>query len=273
MKIESKKRKTKFIFLSILLSIPFLMGAGMALNPATEEEELIFVSTSKEKGMGRNIDKQVKKHYELEVDPLVQERIEKIGAKLAQGTDRRDVIYYFTVLNHEKDDFYNAFAAPGGYIYIFDDLVDVMETDDKIAAVLAHEMGHIEARHSIKRLQGSLGTTLLMILGSQMKTDGKSFRAANMAIGKLMMAYSRHDEFQADELSIKYMERAGFDPNGTVQSLKTLKKLRKKAPPMKYASYKSHPYLSERIAHLKNAIRGYTDFDSYINIISGKESF
>lgn len=265
-------RKDKLaILLTLLLATPFLTGGVMTLNPATEEEELIFIPAAKERNMGRNINKQVHEHFKIPVDPLVQKRIEEIGEKLAGGTDRRDIVYHFTALSDEKEDNYNAFAAPGGYIYIFDDLVETMETDDKIAAVLAHEMGHIEAKHSIKRLQGSLGTTLLLILGSQMRTEKGDFAAANKAIGQLMMAYSRHDERQADELSVRYMERAEFDPDGAVQALKTLKKLRKKAPLMRHSFYRSHPYLSERIAHLKNIIRGYTDFESYINIMPEKE--
>jgi predicted Zn-dependent protease len=197
----------------------------------------------------------------------VQKRVEEIGRRLAAGTDRKSIIYHFTVLTDEGDDNFNAFAVPGGYIYIFDDMVEKLGTDDKIAAVLAHEMGHVEAKHSVKRMQGSLGATLLMLLGSRVATDGRDIAKANAAIGQLMMSYSRHDERQADELSVKYLKKAGFDPAGAVQSLKVLKKLRKKGPMMKYSHYRSHPYVSERISHLKNTIKGYTDFDSYINIV------
>jgi predicted Zn-dependent protease len=266
-------RNKLFILTIMFLLVLFLMECAASINPATEEEEFILIPAEKEKNMGRNIDKSVKKHFELSVDPLVQERIEKIGNKLAEGTDRKDLVYYFTVLNHEEDECYNAFAAPGGYIYIFDDLVEVMETDDKIAAVLAHEMGHVEARHSLKRLQTSLGTALLMILGSRMNREKGSLAEANTALAQLMMAYSRHDEFQADELSVKYLKRAGYDPEGAVQSLKTMKRLRKKGKRMKYSYYRSHPYLSERIAHVKNKINGYADFDSYINIVPRDDGF
>jgi predicted Zn-dependent protease len=267
-----KEKLSKHIsFITILLIVPFLAGGMMTYNPATEEEEIIFVSADKERSMGRNIDEQVHKSFELPVDPLVQERIKKIGEKVAEGTDRRDIVYHFTVLNHKKDDCYNAFAAPGGYIYIFDDLVEVMENDDEIAAVLAHEMGHIEAKHSIKRLQGSLGATLLMILSSQIKTEKGTYKAANEAIGQLMSAYSRHDERQADELSVRYLKRAGFDSMGTVRSLKKMKKLRKKGPIMRYQYFKSHPYVSERIAHLRKVVKGYMDFNAYINLVSEKD--
>jgi len=261
----------KSALLFILLLVPFVTGGMMSYNPATEEEEVIFISSAKERNMGRNIDEQVRKAFELPVDPLVQEKIGKIGERLAGGSDRKDVIYHFTVINNKKDDCYNAFAAPGGYIYIFDDLVEVMQDDNEIAAVLAHEMGHVEAKHSIKRLQGSLGATLLMVLGSQMKPEKGAYEAANEAIGQLMSAYSRHDERQADELSARYLKKAEFDPQGAVRSLRKMKKLRKKGPLMRYQYYKSHPYLSERIAHLNKVIKGYMDFDSYINLVSEKD--
>ena len=88
-----------------------------------------------------------------------------------------------------------------------------------------------------------------------------------------MMAYSREDEFEADRLSIKYLEDAGFNPEGALGSLLTLKKMRKKASERRYMFYKSHPYLSERIASVRAEIKGYTDFDSYINLPEKDEDF
>ena len=259
--------KLSKIFLVVFL-LPFYASSANGFgtyNPATEEEEVIFIPVEKEKSMGKNIDEQVRKKFDLPVDPLVQKRIEEIGKRLAGGTDRRDIVYHFGVLNHEEDDYYNAFAAPGGYIYIFDDLVEVMKDDDKIAAVLAHEMGHVEARHSVKRLQGALGITALMILGSQMNAEEGTRARLNNAIGQLMAVYSRHDEWEADELSVRYLKRAGYDPHGAIQALEELKGLRKRGPVRKYMFYKSHPYLSSRIAHLNELVKGYADFDSYIN--------
>ena len=131
-------------------------------------------------------------------------------------------------------------------------------------------MSHIEAKHSVKRMQGSIGVTLLMLLTTQMKTENTNV-SLGAAIGQLMAAYSRKDEKQADKLSIKYMERAGYDPSGTIGALEKLKELRRKAPRMKYFFNKSHPYISERIAYLKGIIMGGTDFDSYINLASDEE--
>ncbi len=251
--------------------LPFVTGGILSINPATDEEEFVLVSAAKERKMGRKIDRQIRKRFDIPPDPLTQERVGRIGGKLAAGTDRKDVVYRFTVLSDEKDDNYNAFAVPGGYIYIFDDLVEALETDDKLAAVLAHEMGHVEARHAIKRMQGNLGLTVLMLLGAGMQSEEGAHARANRAIGQLVAAYSRHDERQADELSVKYLRRAGFEPAGAIGALETLKTLRKKAPRRRYCFYRSHPYLSERISYLKKSVNGYTDFDSYINIVPEEE--
>jgi len=270
-KIEITHRRKQAFFAVILVLVPFVLGSLLTVNPATNEEELILISAAKERKIGRGFDEAVKKHYTLPVDPLMQERLVAIGEKIAEGTDRKDIVYRFKVLNDKRENNCNAFAAPGGYIYVFDDLIEILETDDNVAAVLAHEMGHIEAKHSVKRMQGSLAATLLMLAGAQVQNDGKTAAAANMAIGQLMSAYSRQDERQADELSIKYMKLAGFDPQGTLGALGKLQELRKNAPRMPYFVYKSHPYLSERMAYLKVHINGYTDFDSYINLVSEKK--
>ena len=247
----------------------------MTVNPATDEEEMIFIPAAKERSMGRIINEKVCKHYDMPVDPLMQERIEKIGEKVASGTDRRDIVYRFRVLKGKegekrKEKNYNAFAVPGGYIYVFSDLVEELKDEKKIAGVLAHEMSHVEAKHSVKRMQGNIGVTLLMLLGTQMQVEQTNV-SLGAAIGHLMAAYSRQDEKQADELSVKYMKRAGYDPGGTIGALETLRELRSKAPRMKYFFGKSHPYVSERIAHLKGVVAGGTSFESYINLVNDED--
>jgi predicted Zn-dependent protease len=112
----------------------------------------------------------------------------------------------------------------------------------------------------------------MLLCGQVPNKEPGTYRSLNSAIGHLMSAYSRHDEKQADELSIRYMKRAGFDPKGVMQALEVLKKLRKKGPIMAYSVYKSHPYISERIANLKCEVKDGLDFDSYINIVSDKHA-
>ena len=167
-------------------------------NTATHEEETYFYSTDKEIKIGESLAQKVEREFKPEEDPLIQQRVEVIGRKLAAVNERKDIKYYFKVLD-VKD--VNAFALPGGYVYIFRGLWDKIEDDDaKIAAVLAHEVGHIAARHSIKRVQASFGVNLLSILVAVSPSpDAYSKNKAMAGIGQLILAYSREDELQADE--------------------------------------------------------------------------
>lgn len=261
------------IIFIICLLFATIIGAGF--SQAISGEDIIPISTEKEKRMGESIAKQVEKKFDEVDDPLVQKRFEEIGKKLAGVCDRQDLVYRFKVLKakEKKEKYYNAFALPGGYVYIFDALMEVLETDDKIAAVTAHELAHVTRRHSVERLRSSLGVNVLMILAMATARDGKTVAKANEALAQLMMSYSREDEFEADRLSVKYVEKAGFDTNGVLESLLTLQELRKRGPEMRYIFYRAHPYLSERIAAVRAEIKGYVDFDSYINLPEKKEDF
>lgn len=264
--------KTWLIF---TLCLVFSGAAGMRHGEAIDVDDLIPVSAEKERKMGESISKQVEKQYEEVDDPLIQKRFEEIGKKLAVVSDRQDFIYRFKVLKAkgEKEKYYNAFALPGGYVYMFDALIEVMETDDKIAAITAHEIGHISARHTVKRLQSSLGINALLILALATATDGRTVAKTNEALTQLMMSYSREDELEADTLSVKYLKKAGFNPDGALDSLLTMQDLRKKGQEFRYRYFRSHPYLSERISAVRSEIKGYTDFDSYINLPEKKEDF
>lgn len=255
----------------------FTVIAGANLGEALSPDDIVPISAEKEKAMGLSLAKEVEKKYEEVGDELVQRRFEDIGKRLAQVCDRQEFVYHFKVLKAKDDGpiekYYNAFTLPGGYVYIFEPLMQALETDDKIAAVTAHELGHTSGRHVVTRLQSALGANIVMLLALATANDGKSLAEANEAINQLMMEYSREDEFEADRLSVKYVKEAGFDPAGVTQSLLALKKLRKEGPEFQYMYYKSHPYLSERIAVVRKEISGYTDFDSYINLPAQEKDY
>ncbi|NQU95893.1 MAG: M48 family metalloprotease [Candidatus Omnitrophica bacterium] len=264
--------------MKIILILLLLFSSIFSQAPvlAVDMDDIVPISAEKEKKMGAAISKQVEKQFDEVDDPLVQKRFEEIGAKLAKVCDRHEFVYHFKVLKAKegpKERYYNAFTLPGGYIYMFEPLLEALETDDKIAAVTAHEIGHICGRHVVKRLQSSLGVNLLMILAVVAARDGRTVAHTNEAITQLMMSYSREDEFEADRLSVEYVKRAGFDPEGVLESLQRLKELRKKGPDRRYIDYRSHPYLSERIAAARKEIKGYADFDSYINLPHKEKTF
>ncbi|MCP4650948.1 MAG: M48 family metalloprotease [PVC group bacterium] len=231
---------------------------------ATQEEEIYFYSTEKEVKIGKSVSRQAERQFKVEADALVQKRINDIGQKLALVCDRREIKYYFKVL--EKDDV-NAFALPGGYIYIFKGLWDKIEKeDDLIAAVLAHEIGHLCARHNIKRLQQSMGYGVLTVLvNTASGMDGYSRRKATVGINELLLSYSRRDELQSDRLAVSYLQKAGYNSLKIIELLEILQK-ESRDKPVGPLHVLTHPYITERMRAVRELIKGGNiEFDDYIN--------
>lgn len=229
----------------------FLAGCT-TYNPATGRNEFIFISTSEEVTMGKNIHSQISEQYEYSENETAVLRIEAIGQKLARVSDRQDYQYKFNLI--EKDEM-NAFTTPGGNIYFFTGLLDKLQTDDQIAFVLAHEIGHCAAKHTVKKFQASLGYNLIgSLLAGQL--GGGAQQVASLSANALMKvafsSYGRKDEFESDQLSVKYMRLAGFDLNGAVESLSLL--LEHSEGPSAPLILRSHPYIEDRIETVKDTI-------------------
>ena len=273
---DIRKSSRKLLLLALTIGLLQLSPLLFSSYGADILDEIMPISKDKERRIGQSISKQVEKQFEETDDPLVQKRFEDIGLRLSAVCERQDMVYHFKVLkakDGQKDRYYNAFAIPGGYVYMFDALLELLDTDEKIAAVTAHELGHICSKHAIKRMQSSLGINALMLLAMATAQDGRTLAKANEGLAQLMLAYSREDELEADRLSVKYLKDADFDPEGVYESLKALRYLRKKGREMNYTDYRSHPYLSERLSAARSEIQGYTDFNSYINIPDRDKEF
>lgn len=255
-----------FLFICILSIGLFLCGCvTQEYNTATGKQDIIFVSTEKEINMGRSIAEGIERNpdIKLDPDPLMSKRVNDIGQRIASVSDRKEVNYRFRVIDDED---VNAFALPGGYVFVFKGLVDKVDTDDELASVIAHEIAHIVARHSIKRLQGGVGYSILQILmvvtGSASSSD---VRGIDAAFGQLLMSYSREDEALADKIAIKYLKRAGYDPFAMMSFLEKLQQVHREAPIRPYSSYRSHPYIADRIRMVKQELTGDIDFSDYMN--------
>ena len=198
------------IFILLIMSV--VSGcATQEYNTATGKEDIIFIDTQKEVNMGKSIAESIEKSKEIKLDPdpLMTERVNEVGQRIASISGRKEVKYTFRVI--DKDDV-NAFALPGGYVFIFKGLVDKVSKDDELAAVIAHEIAHVVARHSIKRLQGGVGYNILQILMAVTGGGRSDAGRIDAAFGQLMMSYSREDEALADKLAVKYLKEAGYDP-------------------------------------------------------------
>lgn len=235
-------------------------------NVATHRQDIFFYSAESEMNMGQNISKNVAKEYKISNNPYDIERVDKIGRKIAEVVDRKEISYYFYIIEEDKDGkgSVNAFSLPGGYSYIFKDLLDILGNDDELAFVLAHEAGHIVSRHHIKRLQAAMGYNLTMIASAQAPASPGFRRGLSFALAQVFTAYSREDEFNADELAVKYCREAGFDPAAGIEVLEKLyQENRKEVRPISY--FKTHPYPAQRIRHIKEVLRLPLDVDDYLS--------
>lgn len=252
------------VTLCVFTLCAFLAGCSTEYNIVTGQEEAFYYSTDKEVQIGQSVVKEVEKQYKLSDDPLVQKRVQDIGQKIVASCDRKDIDYIFKVLEDEE---INAFALPGGFVYVNKGLVDKVASDDELAGVLAHEVGHIVARHSIKKLQAIQGYSILRMLALALPQGaGEVGMAADIAFTEIILGYSRDDELLADQLGVRYVKLAGYDPHGMIAFLEKLQEINRRKP-LKPKSYlKTHPYVPDRIRVVKQELGEKIDFTDYINI-------
>ena len=236
-------------------------------NLATHQEEYTLTSTQKEIDMGRTLAKQVNKELEIVQDESVQARVRTLGQRLAAVCDRQELIYEFTVVHDEE---VNAFSLPGGYVFVNDGLINNTKSDDELAAVLAHEIGHIAARHAVKRYETSIGAQLVQLASLAAARQGDVARGVGIAIQATRLAYAREDELAADRLGVKYLKAAGFDPTAALRMLEHLHAVDQQKTHYlprgvrpQYAQ--THPYVPERIRAVKEALYGVADYVDYLN--------
>lgn len=248
----------------VLVSLTVLSGClSTEYNTVTHKQDYYMISSEKEIAMGRAAASQINEELTLSSDKELVARIERIGHRVASFSDRREFAYHFYVLEDEE---VNAFALPGGYIYIYEGLIEKLKSDDQIAFVLAHEVGHIAARHSVKRMQGSVAANLLLIASTQIESSGNinPTTGAMLTINTLLSGYSQEDELMADSLAVKYSKLAGFDAKSGIDVMKTLKKeQKKKIVQMSY--FKTHPHTHRRIRGIKEKLGLPLDFVDVIN--------
>ena len=241
----------------------FLAGCSTEYNIVTGEEESYIYSTDKEVQMGTAIDKQVEEEYKMAEDPLMQKRVEDIGKRIVAVCDRKDIEYHFKVLEDEE---VNAVSLPGGYVYIFKGLIEKVSSDDELAGVIGHEVGHIVARHSIKKLQAQQLYTLLMIATAASSQSGQVASAADLAFTQIMLGYSREDELLADQLGTRYAKLAGYNPQGMITFLTKLQDLNRRRPLQPINYFKTHPYVPDRVRIVKQELGQGITFNDHINI-------
>jgi predicted Zn-dependent protease len=194
--------------------------ASCATNPATGKRQIMLVSEAQEIQMGQEADQQVAPSMGLYEDQALQSYVAGIGAPMAAASERPQLPWTFRVVD---DASVNAFAIPGGFIYVTRGLMAHLNSEAELASVVGHEIGHVTARHSISQISksqlASVGLVAGMIVSPQLARFGD---LAQAGMGLLFMKFSRNDETQADDLGLRYITKQDYDPREMVQVFNVL---------------------------------------------------
>ena len=197
--------------------------SGCAMNPVTGRREITLVSPEQELEIGRQGYAPVLAEYGLYEDPALQSYVNGIGQRVAKVSHLPGLEWHFTVVD---DPAVNAFAMPGGYIYVTRGLLAHLGSEAQLAGVLGHEIGHVTRRHSAAQMtQQQLYGAGLALASVMSRTVQRYSGAAQQALGLLFLKFSRTDESQADELGVEYATLAGFDPREIPATYHTLARL------------------------------------------------
>lgn len=255
---------------------------GCSMNEATGEQQFTaFLPEQAEESLGAREHKNITAQFGVVEDERLQKLVDDIGARITPHTEREDVTYRFTILD---TDMVNAFAVPGGYIYVTRGLMALAGDEAELASVIAHEIAHVTARHSAQQfsrnLLASIGLTALSLAVDVPGLDS----AASVGTDLYMKSYSREHEQQADSLGTRYLKRAGYDPFASARFLEQLNRysiLRSQMTgqeQMPFDFFSTHPLTPKRIedsyqlaSELKAEMTAEPRVakDSYLNAIEG----
>ena len=266
----------KYFFLII-----YFVVSGCSVNPVTGKQDFVMISENQEIAMGKRYHSQVLQQTPAYDDPNLQAYVQRIGDSLSKKSHRPNLFYRFTVLDSPD---INAFALPGGYIYINRGLMAYLSSEQELAAVLGHEIGHVTARHSVRQYSQSqiLGVLSTAIEMNQGRSAGN---LANLASGALLSGYGREMELEADDLGAQYIFQEGYSPQGMYDVLSVLKdqeiyskalaKKRGQEPRSYHGVFASHPSNDERLQEILEEVTNSNPKGSnkitanYLNKIEG----
>lgn len=203
------------------------------------------VETALEKLIGRQAATAFAQQYGTESDPVLVDWVQRVANRVTAVSPRKVVRYRVQVVMMDEP---NAMALPGGYIFVTKGLLEFVQDDDELAGVLAHEVGHVAARHGMRQIHHQIVASLL-ITALEDKAGGLAGSAAGLLDALMVLGRSRHDEMSADILGAEYAARSGYDPGGLLSFLRKIQEPRK--PSWLARLLATHPPGEERIARVK----------------------
>ena len=247
----------KATFLS-LSAAALLTLAACYTNPVTGRQSLVLVQPSEEIALGAQSFDQIRGEEKVSNDTRLNERVRRVGQRIANvvGEDMPNAQWEFVVFESKEA---NAFALPGGKVGVYTGLLNLVSSDDELASVMGHEIGHVIARHGAERMSeqmviqglGTLGTAL-----AQTKYSPQAVQMAQMAYGAgttvlRVLPHSRSNESEADRMGLIFAARAGYNPEAAITFWQKMAQQRTGTPGALEKFLSTHPANEERIADLR----------------------
>src|SRR4051812_706473 len=216
-------RRLALASFSTLLAAGLAAGISCARNPVTGKNELSLVSESQEIELGKESAAQVQQSIGFYDDPGVQAYVSEIGLRMAKASERPNLPWEFHVVN---DASVNAFALPGGFIYVTRGLMTSINDEAELATVVGHEIGHVTNRHSVQMISKSQLAQIGLGIGSILSSDiAKYGQLASAGLQVLFLKYSRDAENQADQAGFRYALQQGYDVREMAKVMQTLDRI------------------------------------------------
>ena len=241
--------KSKILIVSgmipAILLVMALSGGCVTLS------KINLISTPQEQDMGKQFSQEVEKEVKLIPDPLVVSYVDSLGQRLVRCSRRSDIPYHIKVVDTDE---VNAFALPGGYLYVNRALIETADNEAELAGVMGHEIGHVVGKHGAKQLTKQIGLqALLGMVGGQNPGLARQVAAevAGVGAGMTLLKYGREAESEADGYAVQETYDAGIDPAGMATFFEKLLALHDQEPSGVARLFSTHPPTQERIAHVR----------------------
>jgi beta-barrel assembly-enhancing protease len=243
------------VFLGLTLTAGVTTGCGKQRVRAEKAVARALISDEQEEQIGRQVKQELEQKEKIQYvqDQAIIDYVNTVAAPIlrAANADRRGVRWKVNVINDPKT--VNAFATPGGYLYVYTGLILAADTEAELAGVLAHEAGHVVGRHSARAMVNAYGLAAIaeVALGKNPGTAAQI--AAQLVGGGAMLAHGRSEETEADEYGVRYAAAANYDPRGLITFFSKLKAKEGSTPGI-FKWLSTHPPSGDRIRHLEQYI-------------------
>ena len=256
------------LFTTLLFVSAALLLGGCATNPVSGGKDFVMMSESQEIALGRSADAEIRKQYKVYANSALQDYVNRVGQKLSQHSHRPNISYRFTVLDSPE---INAFALPGGYVYITRGILAYLNSEAEMAAVLGHEVGHVTARHGVRQQSAAqaanIGISIAAIFIPELNTQlGQDL--SNLFGGALLSGYGREHELESDRLGAQYLARTTYDPQAMIRVVGVLKnqelfdaeiaKQEGREPRRYHGTFATHPDNDTRLQQVVGEAKGLT---------------